>query len=444
GNVVAEGWWTPYAPDRPHMLFSLSKSFTSTGVGFAVAEGRLSLDDSVLSFFPNDAPDEISDNLAAMKVRHLLTMSTGHDEDTTEFLFGGDDDNWPRVFLSRPVPYAPGTHFLYNTGATYMLSAIVQKLTGETLLDYLRPRLFEPLGIEGATWQTGPHGVNLGGTGLNVKTEDIARLGQLYLQKGVWQGRRLLPEAWVEAATTAQIDNGDDPDSDWTQGYGFQFWRCRHNAYRGDGAFGQYCIVMPDQDAVIAITSGVANMQAVLNLVWDHLLVAMGPERLPEDRDAHAALQAKLESLVLPLQAGATTSVTARKGSGATYDFDENDLGVDALRCDFGEETDTLVFGIDGVDHPIVMGHGTWVEGVSRLIGRGPHVWPRDEVYKFAASGGWVDDATYALKTYLYETPFCRTATLTFTDDTVKVEMAFNVGFGPTEGPTLTGSRRSG
>ena len=131
GQVVAEGWWAPYAPERPHMLFSLSKSFTSTAVGLAVAEGRLTVDDPVLSFFPEDAPAKVSANLAAMRVRHLLSMSTGHAEDTTGYFWRSRDKTWVRAFLARPVKYEPGTHFLYNTGATYMLSAIVQKLTGK-------------------------------------------------------------------------------------------------------------------------------------------------------------------------------------------------------------------------------------------------------------------------------------------------------------------------
>ena len=158
GHVVAEGWWSPYPPSAPHILYSLSKSFTSTAIGLAVAEGRLSVDDPVLGFFSAEAPRKPSANLAAMRIRHLLSMSTGHDHDTTEYLWKRRDGDWPRAFLTRPVAYAPATHFLYNTGASYMLSAIIQRVTGQTLLEYLRPRLFEPLGIEGATWQTCPRG----------------------------------------------------------------------------------------------------------------------------------------------------------------------------------------------------------------------------------------------------------------------------------------------
>jgi CubicO group peptidase (beta-lactamase class C family) len=241
GHVVAEGWWAPYGPERPHTLYSLSKSFTSTAVGIAVAEGRMTVHDLVLSYFPEHAPAEPSAQLKAMRVRDLLRMATGHH---TEPVLRAET-NWIGAFLAQEVAHKPGTFFLYNTPATFMLSAMVQKATGMTVLDYLRPRLFEPLGIAHPEWGTSPEGITLGGYGLSVRTEDIARFGQLFLQKGQWQGRQLVPAAWVEEATARQTANGSNPASDWDQGYGYQFWRCRHNAYRGDGAFGQYCIVLP-------------------------------------------------------------------------------------------------------------------------------------------------------------------------------------------------------
>ena len=287
GHVVAEGWWSPYNAEAPHALYSLSKSFTSTAVGLAIADGKLSLDDQVLKFFPEDAPKEPSNNLRAMRVSDLLRMSTGHQAEPART----PGEVWTKKFLAQPVPNKPGTHFLYNTSATYMLSAIVQKVTGTTVLDYLCPRLFEPLGIEHPTWGTSPQGISLGGYGLSIRTEDIARFGQLYLQKGRWGGKQLVPEAWVEAATARQTSNGSNPKSDWDQGYGYQFWRCRHAAFRGDGAFGQYCIVLPEQDAVIAITSGVKDMQSVLDLVWDRLLPAMHPSPLTDDPEAQKGAQ---------------------------------------------------------------------------------------------------------------------------------------------------------
>ncbi|CAN5830677.1 hypothetical protein BH11VER1_BH11VER1_04470 [soil metagenome] len=291
GQVIAEAWWNPEAADKKHILWSLSKSFTSTAVGLAVEEGKLSLEDPVLKFFKEEAPADPSANLKAMRVRDLLTMSGGHDvEPKFEFEQG------PSVkgFLAQPVTHEPGTWFRYNTPGTYTLSAIVTKATGQTVREYLTPRLFGPLGIENPDWGTTPEGYNLGGYGLFVRTEDIAKFGQLYLQKGKWNGKQLLPEKWIETATSKQVDNSKAPSartSDWQQGYGFQFWRCQHNAYRGDGKDGQICLVMPEQDVVIAITALTGQMQTELDLVWSKLLPAFRAEPLPADPAEHEKLK---------------------------------------------------------------------------------------------------------------------------------------------------------
>ena len=179
-----------------------------------------------------------------------------------------------------------------------MLSAIVQKVTGQTVLDYLKPRLFDPLGIENPKWDASPQGISIGGYGLNVRTEDIAKFGQLYLQKGKWNGKQLVSAGVGRAGDRqAGLATAATRPEDWDQGYGFQFWRCRHGAYRGDGAFGQYCIVLPEQDAVIAITADTGDMQAELNLVWDILLPAFSDKALPENPDELAKLKETLGKL---------------------------------------------------------------------------------------------------------------------------------------------------
>ncbi len=287
GRVVLEAWWSPESADKPHVLWSLSKSFTSTAVGLAVAEGKLSINDRVLSFFPDEAPAEPSSNLKAMRVRDLLTMSTGHQDEVQL----RTQTEWKKAFLAHPVPHKPGTHFKYNTPATYMQSAIVQKVTGQNLVEYLKPRLFDPLGIEDPKWDMSPEGIAIGGYGLYLRTEDIAKFGQLYLQEGMWEGKQLVPREWIAQATARQVSNGSDPDRDWDQGYGFQFWRCRHDAYRGDGKDGQFCIVLPKEDAVVAITANTADMQAELNIVWDKLLPAFDSQPLPENKEANAKLK---------------------------------------------------------------------------------------------------------------------------------------------------------
>jgi CubicO group peptidase (beta-lactamase class C family) len=430
GSVIAEGWWSPYKPEYPHMMFSVSKSFTSTAVGLAVSEGRFSLDDPVVSFFPKEAPDDMRDHLAAMRVRHLLTMSTGHESETIPPMMRRPDLNWVKGFLDAPVVYEPGTHFLYNTGATYMLSAILQKTTGMNLMDYLQPRLFEPLGIKGAAWLKSPQGIVVGGFGLTIKTEDLARFGQLYLQKGMWNGNRLLDEAWIIQATSAQISNGDPAlDNDWTQGYGYQFWRCRHDAYRGDGAFGQYCIVMPEQDAVLAITGGLGDMQPPLNLVWDILLPAMGSESLPEGSNAHNALVEKLSTLgIPPLQRQITASTAAAIQStisGRTYVVEENEMKIETLMLDFTETGSTVTITTSTRKEIFACGDGTWQSGKTRLFNEPWLTEPTPVV----TSGVWTANDRFTMIVRLYETAFYYTFVFQFTGDELKVETRVNVSF---------------
>lgn len=299
GHVVAEGWWKPEAPEKPHVMWSLSKSFTSTAVGMLVVDGKLSVDDVVLNFFPEYAPAAPSDTLRAMRVRDLLTMTTGHDTEPKLTL----DAPWEQSFFAHPVPHKPGTHFLYNSAGSHMLSAIVQKVSGQKMLEFLRPRLFEPLGIRDPHWDVNPQGVTIGGWGLHVRTEDIARFGQLYLQKGQWNGQQLVPVEWVEQATAKQVSNGSDPARDWDQGYGFQFWRCRHIAYRGDGKDGQFCVVLPELDAVVAMTAKTSDLQGQLNLVWDTLLPAFHATPLSANAQEEAKLNQTLASLAVPATA---------------------------------------------------------------------------------------------------------------------------------------------
>ena len=298
GNVVAEGWWKPEAADKPHVMWSVSKSFNSTAVGLAIAEGKLSLDDPVLKFFPDIAPADPSVNLKAMRVRDLLTMSCGQEK---EIKYTFVDGPTVKAFLAQPVPFKPGTHFLYNTAGSYVLSAIVSKATGQTSLEFLKPRFFEPLGIDDPQWDTSREGNSLGGYGLHVRTEDLAKLGQLYLQKGKWHGKQIVPESWVQEATSKQVENDKAPSAhnkpDWSQGYGYQFWRCRHNAFRADGRDGQFCIVLPEEDAVIAITADTRDLQAELNVVWDKLLPAFHVEALPANADEDEKLKETLAGL---------------------------------------------------------------------------------------------------------------------------------------------------
>ncbi len=398
GFVLAEGWWAPYGPEHPHILYSLTKSFTSTAVGIAAAEGKLSIHDRVLQYFPEDAPDDPSENLQQMRISDLLRMATGHDSEPD---LRASDATWVQTFLAHPVPHRPGTHFLYNTPATHMLSEIVQNATGASTRDYLQDRLFDPLGIEPASWLTSPQGTTSGGFGLSLRTEDIARFGQLYLQQGQWNGRQLVAADWVRAATRLQVANGSNPASDWNQGYGYQFWRSRHDSYRGDGAFGQYAIVIPDQDVVIAITSGVADMQAVMDLVFARLLPAFRAAPLDLDPAAEQRLRERLAQLRVRPVAGQPDSAVARHVSGQTWRLADNELGLKAV--------------------------------TSPGLTPGPHA--------AAASGAWTADDQFTVKLCLYETPFYTTASFRLDGSNLDLRVEPHVGFDPKQVLSLTGQR---
>lgn len=431
GEVLASSWWEPYNAETPHMLYSLSKSFTSTAVGIAQDEGLLSIDDPVISFFPDKIPDDPGDNLKAMRIRDLLKMSSGHQRGTSGGMMSENYDSWVEGFLSQEVQHKPGTHFVYNSGATYILSAIVQKVSGLTVLDYLTPRLFEPLGISNPAWESCPDGINTGGWGLSVCTEDISRLGQLYLQKGMWNGKRLISEEWIVEATKLQSSNGSNPESDWDQGYGYQFWMCRNNLYRGDGAFGQFCIVMPEQDVVLAITSGTPDMQAVMNLVWKHLLPAFEAEPLPANEVAVQKLNDLLQNRAISYAKGEAESALASTLSGKIFSLESNELGMESISFEFDGSNSEITFNSGNGNQSFKAAYGAWEKGQFASPG-----WISDEV---SVSAAWNSDDQYLLKMVYHETPYIVKLTFSFEEDVLLWDTELNVSFGPTQLEQLKG-----
>lgn len=433
GKVIAEGWWNPYRPDLKHTLYSCSKSFTATAVGFAVSEKKLSVEDPVISFFPEDTPPNASENLKKLRVKHLLSMSVGHDKDPTGKTRGSD--NWIRSFLEVPVVHEPGTKFVYNSLATYMLSAIVQKVTGQTVLDYLKPRLFTPLNISGMDWEVDPDGINTGGWGLRLKTEDMARFAQLFLQRGKWNGKQLLPESWIEEASTMKIMQ--DPtapqarkdSSDWLQGYGYQMWRSRHNSYRGDGAYGQFMLVLPELDAVIAITAETSDMQGELNLVWKYLLPAFSSERISPDRASVKTLKSRLAGLALSPPVMQVNPAAEQRIAGKTYAMVSNDRKLQSLSVSFNNGNCELLLNTDSIPHNLQFGPGKWV--YNETVKFGPYLVAGARAnrvglppFKIAGSYSWKDDHTLSFVLRYIESPHHETITCSFEGDQVSVTFA--------------------
>jgi len=365
GKVVAEGWWEPYGPELRHLLYSASKSITSLGVGMAVDEGKLTLDDRVVSFFPEYVTDSVSPAMREMTVRDLLTMSTGQERDPASTAMRGDEP-WVRVFLHAPPVSEPGTVFMYNNLASFMLSAIVQEATGEQLFDYLQPRLFEPLAIENITWDYNAQGITLGMIGARLKTEDLAKLGQLLLQKGQWKGEQLVSAAYVDDAASFHITNNnagvpEDEVDDGEMGYGYQFWLGHYNSFRMDGLGGQLVIVLPDHDAVVVLTSNVSNSQDEMDLVWAHLVPAFREAPLEDDPAARARLEGKLASLAVPSasDSGDHTFVGTAV-AGRRFVLEENPRAIESMT--FTVQGDRCVVTLDQPDgsRTLEAGLGSW------------------------------------------------------------------------------------
>ncbi len=303
GNICAEGWWNPYAPGIPHDCRSLSKTFAGTAVGLAVTDGVLSLDDRVVDFFPEFAPPIVSERLSRLKVRHLLSMTVGMEY---ESLFG---ENWIQHFLEVPVVYEPGSMFMYNSKGTSICCAIIRKVTGLSVLDYLDQRLYQKIGIRGTNqkWMKLPGDIEMGGGSLFATTEDVLRLMKLYLDGGVWEGKTILSLEFVRLATTAQVDNSKSSDPKYlrkkeqTCGYGYQMWMCSpEGVYRADGAQGQLGIVFSHQDMVVAMHQNCDDSEIVQRYLYEEFLPTLVDSPLPPNPEGEEHLRRRMERLCLP------------------------------------------------------------------------------------------------------------------------------------------------
>jgi len=454
GRVIAEGWWDPYSPDYKHLLYSASKTFTATGVGIAVSEKRLKLTDKVISFFPYSLPDSIGPNMKELTVQDLLTMSVGQE---TPGMGGGADEDWITGFIGNEPDHKPGTVFKYNNMATFMLSAIVQQVTGQTLFEYLKPRIFDPLSIRGMDWDKNGQGINLGMIGLRLVTEDLAKFGQLLMQNGKWNNRQLLPDSWVKEATSFKIES-DDPSNkmprelnDWAQGYTYQMWRGRNNSVRLDGMAGQFVILFPDRNAIVVMTANARNTQEQLNMVHNYLVPAIiSSKSIPSDPASYNELLKRQSSLAIkPPASKVSDSPFARTISGKEFILQDNEYQIQSVyfaftgnECSFGIKRNNQVSVIKA-------GLGSWIITNTRTAS--PLAPPRaaasksiDAAYlvprpviKAGSVFAWTDPSTLEITArYVEESLGAQTIVCRFSETNGVV----SVTIGPGTAPGLIGS----
>ena len=456
-SVVAEGWWSPYRAGRQHMLHSLTKSVASMGVGIAIEQGHFNLDTQVISLFPNELPPQVSPNLEMMTIRHLLTMTTGH----ATGISGGEwrtiRTSWVKEFFKEPVVEPPGSRFIYSSASSYMLSAIVQKTTGRTLRDYVDEFVFRHLDIDNFEWDASPEGITSGGNGLSLTTEAIAKIGILHLQLGNWDDKQVLPKAWVEAATSPHLKDvwmgafdgkrmqagGEESaraGGERHHGYGYQWWMGPAGAYYAYGLFGQYCVVLPRENAVIAFTAALpAPESRLLELVWSDLVPALAG-RQTGSNGADATLLTKRLANPAFAPRPYRTSDLARQISGGTYLFEHN--ADEAISCSLTFTNDTCLFVLVDArgSHTVKVGLGFWIEGQTTMTGNKLHHEYQPPHLEVTASGTWPSEDVFEM-TWIYpETAFRDSVRCTFAGNRISIDRWVNVNTSATVRPTVHGS----
>jgi CubicO group peptidase (beta-lactamase class C family) len=436
GHLACELYRWPYGAHRPRLMHSVAKSFTACAVGLALAERRFALTDKVVDFFPRYLPDSPGDNLAAMTVEDLLTMQTGHAQETSGTRWRGLQSSWIREFFDIPVIHRPGTVYQYTSAASYMLSAIVTEVTGRTLHEYLRPRLFEPLGIHGETWDLGPDGINPGGNGLTCKSVDVLKLGILHAQRGLWNGRRLLTEEWVADATRAHS----------ARGYGYHWMSGPDHTFCAMGVFGQLLVVFPDQGASIVLTAAVNSAQActrcLLPLIHEYFPKAFADgsddTRAAEDRLLERARRASLSPSLI-------SCARPAPGYSGTHEYriENNALGVISLRLSLSDDRCALHLTDADGEHVIETGIGQWIEGDTDMPGRELHHGYDMRPARVVAGARWLDADTLEMSWILVESAFRDTAVLRFSGSDLTFSRRVNVNTGPLCQPPLRGQRLS-
>jgi len=426
GHVVAELHPAPYRADDAHTLYSASKTFTALAVGLAIDDNRLRLSDRVAAFFPDKCPDTLAADMAAVTVRDLLMMATGIKVDDG---IRQRTDDWVRGWLAQPLIYRPGQYFQYDTMGSFMLAAIVQRVTGKTMLQYLDERVFQPMHITVADWEQSPDGINTGGWGLRVQAETLAKLGILLLNHGNWQGRQLISREFVDAACAKQIDCKHDtvPPTDGNQGYGYQVWRSKWpGSYRADGAFGQYVVMVPQCDLVVVINGMRLYGHAELACIWNQLMPGVHDQPLT----AQDKLQRRLNALCR--NASLSWPQGKRQGDknnpvGATLTLQDNDYGLQWLKVENG----VLHYQMQGQPaEALHMGYCQWQ--YSALNGVPPYsIKARNRFdglnhdFEAAAACAWTSPTTLVVRVHHVNWLSATTFVVDFTASTVTVQDNF-------------------
>ena len=409
GKLVYEGNFAPMKSDELHRMYSVSKSFVSVAIGFMVAEGTITLDDKIADYYPEYVTENIHPYAAAATVRDLLMMSSIHDDQP----YRGDvDKDWISCFFNVPPTHMPGQVFLYDTMGTVLCCALVERLSKMSILDYLRPRLLDPIGFSKDAWCVKtPCGYSWAGSGIMCTAEDLAKFAQVCMRHGEWEGKQLIPRDYIIEATSYQIDNRVNNTS-IQEGYGYQFWRMPENGFACVGMGSQLAICLPEEDLVFITTGDTQeyanNNYRAYEFFYDYIYPALSKTPLaPVEADVKKLSDMTAQLCIEPV-AGLTRSPAADAYSGKTFVMDENALGFKTLRFDFSGDTGKMCYTTERGEHELSFGIGKQVitsfpethysgEQIGVPVGRG---------YRCAVSAAWDEKQCLGLYCYIIDDYF--------------------------------------
>ncbi len=398
GKVAVEWYNEPFDKNTTHSMYSVSKSFTATAIGFAVCEGLISLEDKLLDFFPEHAPKNPDERFEKLTVHNLLRMSSGKQP---SFLSDKGKVDWIEDYINSPWVFEPGEKFLYINENIFMLSAIINKVTGMSMREYLRPRLFEPLGIDFPFWETDRNGIEAGGWGLYLKTEDLAKFMLCYLKNGKYKGEQVIPAEWVKLASSKQINNEyNRPGTDSSYGYGYCFWLDRFGGYRADGMFSQFGIAFPQHNAVVVVNSSITEEQAGLDGIFDFFPKAF--EEADEDTEletnasvppvlsVHPAKEQEIQDRYIKFRKKILLNLVGFQVSvlplAVTYMMSDKAGNIDMVKFDFNGEECTFRWSEGNEHNRIQLGMDGHYRYSTMTLGQ--------IEFKVCANASWIDDET--------------------------------------------------
>jgi len=410
-KVIMETYYKPYNRNTLHRMFSITKSFVSLGIGLLEEEGKLSLDDHIIQYFPEKLPkDGVHPYIASMTIRDMLRMASAHDKTTFKVMLIND---WVRTFFSVTPSHVPGTCFSYDTSSTHTLAALVEKLSGMELLNYLRSKFLDELDFsKDAYCMKDPVGVSMGGSGMMATPYDLLKVMHLIAHKGFYNEKQLLPANYLKEATTKQIDNySKSATFEEMQGYGYQFWCTTHNGFVCYGMGGQLALYLPDKDLILITTADTQGRQGGVQLIydafWSSVYPALSDHPINADSSSNSndeilksqeSLTNYVGSRQLMYLHGANTSPIMNTINNKSFLLDHNNMGFTNITLSFDIADDNKCTG-GHWDYSNVSGsHSLKFAIGTNCIQQFPFY-----NYNTAVSGSWCSEDTFLIKAHLID-----------------------------------------